>query len=387
MVNINILLISPYFHPDIGGAENYVYNISKRLVKKGHNITVLCSGMENDKKEIIDGINVIRLKSDFKISRTPIRVGLIYTMSKIISNNEFDVMIINLSVPYFPEIAAILSKIYNIPSVLMYHNDIIKDKGVLKVLTDIYNISLIKLLLNSVNLIITTSPFCYNESVILKPYKDKLEWIPPGVNIEQYGSVKLFKIHDRYGMPEFSKIVLFVGVMSKAHAHKGVDQLIKSFKMVLEEVKDSYLVLVGGGDMLHEYKKLCKELNIENKVIFTGFVDDEEIIEYYKSSDIVVLPSTTIQEGFGMALIEGNACGKPVIGTKIGGIQYVIEEGKNGLLVPPKDPQLLANSIIKLLNDEKLAEKMGENGRKLVENNYNWDHLAEITEIVYKEII
>jgi glycosyltransferase involved in cell wall biosynthesis len=290
-------------------------------------------------------------------------------------------------VPFFPEIAALMAKIYKIPCVLTYHNDIVREESFMKFITIIYNGTLNKLLLSSVDLIITSSPFCYNESEFLKPFKDKLTLIPPGVDIKKYGSGKSFNIKDKYNIPHPSKIVLFAGVMSKSHAHKGVKYLIGSFKKVLNEIKDSYLVLVGDGDMVSEYKKLSKESGISTNVIFTGFILEDELIDYYKSSDIVVLPSTTVQEGFGMVLIEGNACEKPVIGTKIGGIQYVIKNGKTGLLVPPKDSEALANSIIKLLKDKKLAGKMGKNGKKLVEEKYNWDHLAEMTEKVYTELI
>lgn len=346
----------------------------------------MCSN-KKEKKEVIDGINVVRLRSDFTISRTPISIGLFGRMRNLISNNDFDVVVVNFSVPFFPEIAVLVSKIYKIPCILIYHNDIIRDESFIKIITSVYNVSLIKIILNAVDLIITPSPFCYNESKFLRPFKKKLISIPPGVDIEKYSGEKSFKIHDEFNIPHFSKIVLFVGVMSEAHAHKGVDQLIHSFKIVLNEFEDAYLVLAGGGDMIDKYKKLCKKLNIENKVIFPGFLDEKELIEYYRSSDVVVLPSTTIQEGFGMVLIEGNACEKPVIGTKIGGIQYVIEEGKTGLLVPPKDPELLADSIIKLLEDRKLADKMGKSGRKLVENEYNWDYITDKTERVYKELI
>jgi len=352
----------------------------------GHNVTVLCS-YQDEKEEIIDGMQIIRIKTSFKISRTPISIRLLNSMRKLISKNDFDIINVNLSVPFFPEIAALMSKLYKIPCVLTYHNDIIKEEPFMKFITTIYNITLNKLLLNSVDLIITSSPFCYNESKFLKPFKDKLTLIPPGVDIEKYSSYKSSNIKSKYNIPHDSKIVLFAGVMSKSHAHKGLKYLIKSFKNVLNEINDSYLVLVGDGDMVSEYKELGKKIGISANVIFTGFILEDELIDYYRCADIVVLPSTTIQEGFGMVLIEGNACKKPVIGTKIGGIQYVIKDGETGLLVPPKDSKALANSIIKLLKDKKTAEKMGINGRKLVEDKYNWDHLSEMTEKVYKELI
>jgi len=386
VINIKILFVSPYFYPEVGGAENYVYNISKRLVERGHEITVVCSDKKNG-KDSINGVNIIKLKVDFTISRTPIKIGLINIIRKLLLDNEYDIININFSVPYFPEIAAFLSKFYKLPSVLTYHNDMTKNGLFMNTITNLYNISLNRTLLNSVDLIITTSPFCYYESRFLKPFKNKLTYIPPGVEYKKYVGEKSFEIHDLYKIPHTSNIVLFVGVISKAHAHKGVKELIKAFKNVLRQIKDVYLVLVGGGDMVLEYQELSKKLGINNKVIFTGFIPEDDLIKYYKNSDMVVLPTTTSQEGFGMVLIEGNASGKPVIGTKIGGIQYVIEEGKNGLLVPPKDTEALSDSIIKLLREDELAKRMGKMGKKIVKKKYNWDRATEMTEKAFKELI
>ena len=91
------------------------------------------------------------------------------------------------------------------------------------------------------------------------------------------------------------------------------------------------------------------------------------------------------QEGFGMVLIEGGACGKPVIGTKVGGIQYVIKHRETGLLVPPKDNESLAYSILYLLNNEVLRTEMGKKGRKLVEKNFSWEKCTQSTLKAYTD--
>jgi len=388
VIKMNVLIISPYFYPKKGGLENYSYNIAKILLEKGHDITVLCSDHEKEsKKEIVDRIRIIRLKPDFILSNTPIRFNLFFTMSKLVRENNFDLINAHTPVPFYADVAAIVSKRYSIPFVLTYHNDNIKTTFAINIIANVYNYSFNLATLKLSKFIITPSPYCYNESKFLKKFKNKLRWIPPGVDINKYDIGNSFKIHDDHGIPRSSKIVLFVGQMSKAHAHKGIDDLIKSFKRILDDTKEAYLFLVGKGDMILEYKKMCQSYGILDNVIFTGFVDETELIEYYKSSDVVVLPSTTVQEGFGMVLIEGNACGKPVIGTKIGGIQYVIKDGETGLLVPPKNPEALADAIIKLLSNEDLSKKMGENGRKLVEQNYTWKRTVEMTEKVYNEAI
>jgi len=119
--------------------------------------------------------------------------------------------------------------------------------------------------------------------------------------------------------------------MNRGHAHKGVDILLKAFSMI--KTYNTYLVLAGGGNMIPEYKKLAKSLGIDNKTIFTGFIDEKSLIDLYRGSYMLVLPTLTAAEGFGMVLIEANACGKPVIGSKVGGIKYVIRDGETGLLV------------------------------------------------------
>ena len=390
---MNILMVTPYFYPKRGGLENYAYNIAKNLVDRGCDVTVLCGDHNNtnnkNKKENIEMINdikIVRLCPNFVVSNTPVRINLLSEMIKLNKNN-FDLINAHTPVPYFADIASIVSRICNKPFILTYHNDIVKDTRLMNIIAQIYNFTLNPTTLSIAKKIITPSPFCYNESQFLRMFRHKVVWIPPGVNIEKYSTKKSTKLHDDYNLPHYSRIVLFVGAMNKGHTHKGVDYLIKAFKRVLEKLKDVYLVLVGEGDMVPEYKKLCNELGISANVIFTGFVDDFTLIEYYRSSDVVVLPSTTVQEGFGMVLIEAGACGKPVIGTKVGGIKYVIKDGETGLLVPPRDPETLASAIVKILEDDELSRRLGVNSRRLVEENYTWDVSVKKTLKVYEELI
>jgi glycosyltransferase involved in cell wall biosynthesis len=385
---LNILIVSSHFYPDGGGAEIYAYNIAKKLVERGNNVTILCSNQsKRNKIEHIDCIRVIRLKRDCAASTTPIKFNLFHYMFSFMRNEDFDLVNVNFHLPYYPDVATFSSKLCDLPTVLTYHNDIVKTGFCANLIAQIYNYSVNSLVLRTVNKIVTPSPYCFYESKFLKPFKDKLLWIPPGVDIKKYSVKESFKIHQVYRLEDSTKIVLFVGIMSRAHVHKGVDQLIKSFSKVLKVVKDVYLVLVGRGDMIQYYKKMCKDLGISNRVIFTGYVEEEALIEYYQSSYCVVLPSITVQEGFGMTLIEAGACGKPVIGTRVGGIKYVIRDRETGLLVPPKNLESLANAIISLLNDEDLARMLGTNGRKLVEKRYVWERTVDITEKVYKDVI
>lgn len=388
LVGMNILMVTPYFFPERGGLENYAYNIAKRLVKKGWNITVVCSTRENKNGGVtIDNIKILRLKPNFILSNTPIKFSLFSEILNRLRSGNFDLINAHTPVPYFADVSAMVSKLCNdIPFVLTYHNDLIKDSFLMNVVAKMYNFTINLNTLSLAKKIITPSPFCYNESRFLQKFKDKLVWIPPGVDIEKYSTKESKRLHELYDLPESSKVVLFVGAMNRGHTHKGVHYLLRAFKKVLEKINDVYLVLVGKGDMIPEYQSMCVELKIFDRVVFTGFVEESDLIRFYQSSDVVVLPSTTVQEGFGMVLIEAGACGKPVIGTRVGGMKYVIKDGETGLLVPPKDEMALAKAIVKLLQDEDMAKKMGINGRKLVEEKYTWNRSIRLTEDVYTNV-
>lgn len=368
-----LLIVSPYFYPEIGGAENYSYNIAKGLVKKGFKVTVLCSTkLGKDKTETIDGINVIRQKPDFIVSNTPVKFNLYFTVSKLLREEKFDLVNSHTPVPYYADMACYAAKRANVRFILTYHNDNTHPNFLVNALCNIYNYTLNKLTLKWSTKIITPSPYCFHESKFLLAHKDKLSWIPPGVNMKKFYPGKSYLVHTRYNIPKKAKIVMFVGQMGKFHKHKGVDILIKAFKSVSEKIPSAYLVLVGKGDMVEEYKKISKELGIADKVIFTGFVSDEELPEYYRSADVVALTPTTVQEGFGMTLIEAMACGKPVIGTRIGGIKYIINEGENGFLVDVGDVISLGNLMIKLLSDKNLFKIMRKNRTKTAEEKFSW---------------
>lgn len=383
---MRVLIVSPYFPPRRGGVENYVYNVAKGLVQRGHSVTVLCGTFgEKSKKELIDGIWVIRQKPHIIVSNTAVKLDLAFAMTKAIKSGHFDLINGHTPLIYYADVAAIVSKICGVPYILTYHNDNVRDYFPLNMFFNAYNYSFTRLTLSLSSRIITASPYCYHQSKILRRFKRKVVWIPPGVDIKKYEPGKSFKPHELYHLSQSSRIVLFVGRITKGDRHKGVDYLIRAFPQVLNKVKDAYLIIAGRGDLIPEYKDLSQSLGILNNVIFTGFVDEDMLIELYQSSDVTVLPSITIAEGFGMSLIEGSACGKPVIASAIGGMKYLVQDGEDGLIVPPKDENTLAEAIISILCNEKLAKNMGIAGRQKAEQ-YDWEVIVDKTEDVFERV-
>lgn len=379
--NLRILIVAPYFYPTKGGLELYAYNIARRLVRRGHSVRVLCNN-NISKEEVIEGIEVIRLKRDFILSNTPIRYDMFCQISRNTSNWKPDLVNAHLPVIYSADIAAVVSKCHKIPFVLTYHNENVHAEFGLNVIARLYGMTIHLVTLSLSHRIIVASPFSYYESPFIKRFYAKSVHIQPGVDINSYSPGKCFDLHQRYGLPHDAGIVLFVGQISSAHRHKGIDTLLDAFQIVCSDNHCSYLVLIGSGDRVEFYRSYASRLGIEGNVIFTGRVSEADLIKFYQSSDVVVLPSTTSQEGFGMTLIEGSACGKPVIGSNIGGIKYLIKNNEDGFTFPPKDKRSLARAITKLLSDKHLARDMGIAGRHKA-TQYDWEMITDKTETVF----
>lgn len=371
---MNILIVAPYFYPEGGGLEKYAYNIAKGLATLGNNVTVICFTKSKAKKEQINNISIIRRAPDFIISNTPIELGLLPHLIKEIKTKKYDVVIAHTPVPFCADMAAIACKLAKTRFILTYHNDNVKDSLPLSIIAWIYNHTLNYVTLLLSNYIITSSPYCFEKSEFLRHFKHKLAYIPPAVDDmffdNKYDNIE--NIHQQYSIPQEHRIILFVGQLQQSHSHKGIKYLLEGFRMALDKNPRMHLILIGG-DASPIYKDTIERMGIENNVTFTGRVDNEKMVRIYHDADILVLPTTTSAEGFGMVLIEAAASETPVIGSDIGGISYVIKDLNNGILVKPKSSMEIASAIHKLLDDDELYDTFKICGFDTVKKCYKWN--------------
>ncbi|MCK5660058.1 MAG: glycosyltransferase family 4 protein [Methanosarcinales archaeon] len=371
---MNILIVAPYFYPEGGGLEKYAYNVAKGLAVLENEVTVICYTKLDARIEQIGNISVIRRNPDIIISNTPVELKLLTYLIKEIKTKRYDVVIAHTPVPFCADIAAIACRLTKARFILTYHNDNVKDSFPLSIIALIYNhtINYITLLLS--NYIITSSPYCFEKSKSLRHFKHKLAYIPPAVDDVFFtGECEgTDSTHHKYSMPEGHKVILFVGQLQKSHSHKGIKYLLEGFKMALDTNPCIHLLIVGDGDS-GIYKKTINEMNVESNVTFAGHVDNDEMLQIYRDSDILVLPTITPAEGFGMVLIEAAASETPVIGSDIGGISYVIKDLKNGVLVRPKSSIEIASAIHKLLDDAELYNTFKRCGFDAAKKRYRWN--------------
>ena len=373
--NKKVMFVCPYFFPHTGGSEQYVYKIARGLQEKyGWDVSVVTTNQDKKRleKESLNGIKIYRLPVLFTFSNTPVNPFWYFQIKKIVKEEQPILINAHTPVPFIADIAALVS--HKITYVLTYHGgSMLKKNSIFNIPIFIYENVFLNYVLRKAKIIICSSDYIRN--VFLKNRKDKSLTINPGVDAVR----KLVKKTSE------TKIVLFVASLAKSQSYKGLEYLLKAFVAVRSRVKDVKLTVVGDGDALSDYKKLAKDLKIERNVVFTGSLYGQKLNQMFKQSNVFVLPS--LNESFGKVLIEAMAHGTPVIGTNVGGIPDVVTHGKEGFLVPPGDTAQLAKSIIRILENNSLANSLGKAGFEKVKANYLWSKQVSATNEVFEKLL
>jgi glycosyltransferase involved in cell wall biosynthesis len=166
---------------------------------------------------------------------------------------------------------------------------------------------------------------------------------------------------------------------------KGVHDLIRATSNVRKRGLEAELTIVGEGQQKEALIALTRALDIEEHVKFEGFVPYSSMPKYYKRSDIFCFP--TLGEPFGKAVIEAMACGKPVIATNAGGPSEIIQDKVDGILVPPSNPEAIAQQIIRLLENKNERRRLGERARETAVNRFSWSKIAEKYHQLYSGLL
>jgi len=174
-----------------------------------------------------------------------------------------------------------------------------------------------------------------------------------------------------------------IGIIARLSSVKGHKFLIRAMKIVTEKIRDAQLLIVGEGEEEVALKALVSQLGLGDCVVFTRTVLDTSWV--HAIIDVFVLPS--IQEGLGLVLLEALCCGRPVVASDVGGIYSVIKDGITGLMVPPKDPEALADAVLRLLEDREFADRLARNGQEMVRAHFTLEEVAKKVERVYQEVL
>lgn len=210
---------------------------------------------------------------------------------------------------------------------------------------------------------------------------NKVISIPTGIDLEKFNPDTVQAVSKKtLGLSHDSAIVGTIAILRRK---KGHHTLLDAIPLVLKEFPRTNFLFVGDGPQRQNIEKRIEELGIADNVKLLGLRND--VPELLKIIDLFVLP--TFEEALGTSFLEAMAMRKPVIGTRVGGIPEIVKDGISGILVEPENPIGLAAAIINLLNDKKQMEKIGNTGRKIVEENYSTEVMVNRTYTFYKSLV
>jgi len=179
------------------------------------------------------------------------------------------------------------------------------------------------------------------------------------------------------------RVILAVGRWAASERYKGADELIRALADLRSAVSDLHMVAVGGGDDFPRLQKLASDLGVAGHVHFLNGLSREEIAACYAKAEIFALPSTG--EGYGLVFLEAMSFGKPVVGAACGGVTDLVQNGVNGLLVPPGDTNQLRQALERLLKDRSLSKELGRRGAEMVQQQHRFDVFAGELERILEE--
>lgn len=211
--------------------------------------------------------------------------------------------------------------------------------------------------------------------------REKIALISSGVDIDEFPmmdeGIKTVN-RRRFGLGDEP----LIGIVARLSDVKGQDILIKAMKIVIEKIPRAKLFIAGEGKWEAELKDLVRSLGLTHHVIFHPRVN--QTAEILSMLDVFVMPSRS--EGLGLSVMEAQACGLPVVTSRVGGIPSLIEDGKTGFLVEPENPGALAEALVKVLESPNLARRVGSAARKFVEEHCSSDKMVDKTLALYKGI-
>ena len=235
-----------------------------------------------------------------------------------------------------------------------------------------------KFLLSSSDCIVAPSKALLHDFTNLFPHhKKKGYFIHNGININEMRSL--------LQKPESSDEKRYLLCIAAHNEKKGIDVLLHAFSQLTVRDPSIRLFLVGDGPLRHKHEELTKVLGLQNCVSFLGERGRSDVVKLLHGCELLVLPSRS--EPFGIVIIEAMACQKPVIATAVGGIPEIIENGKNGILVEPDNPDSLYKAICSILENEAFKNQLGANGYARVCENFLWEHAGTKYETLFSKLL
>lgn len=369
------------FPPYAGGIGQSAYRLGE-ILSREHQVSTFALAPENerDPKKPSGQQKIIFLYPPLRAGHGALPLSLPFRLL------SYD--LIYLHYPFFGADALIfllLSSRKKQRLIVHYHMDTPALPGLKKILALPSKLLLPKIMKRAEKIIVSSRDYAENSQLadIAKNYPEKIKAIPFGVETDIFHpkiknntdkAAAIVNFVTRRFIKRGQHTLLFVGGLDQAHYFKGLNILFQAMTKVSNPIS---LNIIGSGELQEHYEEEVKKLDLNQKVHFLGRVSEEDLIRQYQSADMLVLPSINNHEAFGLVLIEAMACGLPVIASNLAGVRSVFQDGQQGYLCEPGNVDDLAEKIEKLSQNEKIRQEMSKASRKLAEDKYAWEKIAD----------
>lgn len=358
-----IMIIVNEFPPDVvaGTAISTLY-LSRYLSQRTNevHVAVTMRGKNRPIMEKVDSVNIYRFEpTNIKGTKSIQRLFHLYQLASSIDPDIIQGQAISCGM-----FAALIGKILKKPSITYIQGYDLYHASTFQKSTEI------KIALKYSKAILAVSEDLKEKAMDIFQRPD-IVVMPHGLENEKDIEVDLNNIRQESGFLLQNRIILYVGQLKE---RKGLPYLIGAMKIVHEKIKNVGLVIIGQGSEEKSLREKVNQNKLSEVVHFLGVRQHRAVLAYMNLADIFVLPS--LEEAFGIVLVEAMSQGLPIVATRIQGIPYIVKDGINGFLVPTSNDTLLAEKIIFLLEHGNIAREIGEKNRK-DSLRFHWSHLVE----------
>lgn len=372
---MNILFMAPNVCMDCStGDVIHVTELANNFSKLGHNVFLIARVSKSETKNFnfLFNFRSIKAVTYSKLWIPYVMISAFFSTLSLLFSKKIDLI---YERHHVFGIGVILGKMFKIPTIVEVNGIIIEEMKVL----NSFNPLIIKLARFIESFTLRKAIYVVSVTEGIKKYlkenyrigSDRIITISNGVNIDLFKPIENTKEILNLN-PQFN-YVLFVGSLVD---WQGVDTLIKASPLILKDMPKTRFLIVGDGSMKVSYMDLVTQINVSKEFSFIGTVSHDLVPLYISASDICVVPKKPLESGYSpLKLYEYMACGKPVVASNIPGFE-ILSESNSGLLFEPENPKELANTILKLLHDDRLRIKMGNNALNVSKNN-SWKKVAQ----------
>lgn len=376
---LRVLHLGRFYHEGASaGIERHVSTLLSGLAEYiDVDNLVAADGLRGNALQLDDGYRVFRAPTGGTLFGVSLAPAMLLWARRLNRERHYDIIHLHFPDPLSHLIALTLGSSARI--VVTWHSDIVRQKAILPLYRPILN-----RFLGNVNAVIVAAAANLNTSRQLDAVSPERKYVIPfGLDYTRFDKPELLQqaYAQRSRLAGHAPIILAVG---RHVYYKGFEVLIRAMALI----PDARLVLVGEGPLTGKFQNHARRLGVDNRITFTGWVEDNELASWYHACDVFCLPSTEISEAFGLVQLEAMACGKPVVCCRLGtGVDEVNVNGETGFVVEPRNEEQLAQALNQLLNNASLRQSMGQAARHRARNIYSFPAMVDATLALYEYLV